>query len=102
MNSIRKNASSAVQTLSNAILNGLKEQLQDNPRVTEIRGFGLMIGIELNEPCGQLVEAAKSEGLLINVTAANVIRLLPPFILTDDEAETLVACVVKLIQQIAQ
>ena len=48
--------------------------------VVEIRGQGLMIGIELDRPCGELVGVARDAGVLINVTADNVIRLVPPLI----------------------
>jgi len=57
-----------------------------------------MIAVELEEPCATLVEDAKQAGLLLNVTAGNVIRLLPPFILTDQEADTIVNTVTKLVR----
>ena len=65
--------------------------------VRDIRGSGLMIGIELDRPCGELVQRAAARGLLINVTADSVIRLLPPLILGDAEAEQLVATLAPLI-----
>ena len=58
--------------------------------VKEIRGKGLMIGIELDRPCGELVKAALDRGLLINVTADNVVRLLPPLVMSEAEAQQLV------------
>ena len=58
--------------------------------VLEIRGMGLMIGIELDRPCGELVKRALEAGLLINVTADRVIRLLPPLVFTDSDARALV------------
>ena len=58
--------------------------------VGEIRGRGLMIGIELDRPCAELVGQALQEGLLINVTANKVVRLLPPLILSDEDADLLV------------
>ena len=57
-----------------------------------------MIGIELNEPCTELVMLAKAKGLLINVTADSVIRLLPPLTLSDEEADLAVDSIVKLIR----
>lgn len=66
--------------------------------VRDIRGSGLMIGIELDRPCGELVQHAASRGVLINVTADSVIRLLPPLILKDAEAEQLVAILAPLIR----
>jgi len=65
--------------------------------VKTIRGRGLMLGIELDQPCGELVELAMHEGLLINVTAEQVVRLLPPLTLTDDEAELLISKLSQLI-----
>ena len=65
--------------------------------VVEIRGEGLMIGIELAHPCGELVQQALDRGLLINVTADTVVRLLPPLNLTREQADTLVTMLSKLI-----
>ena len=66
--------------------------------VKEVRGCGLMIGIELDRPCGELVGKALAAGLLINVTADKVIRLLPPLILDENEARELVDRSVPLIR----
>ena len=57
--------------------------------VKDIRGRGLMLAIELDRPCKELMTAALERGLLINVTAENVVRLLPPLILSDAEADLL-------------
>jgi acetylornithine aminotransferase len=66
--------------------------------VVEVRGRGLMLGIELDRSCGGLVEQALGEGLLINVTADRVIRLLPPLILERAEADLLISTVSRLIR----
>ena len=66
--------------------------------IKEIRGKGLMIGIELKEPCAELVMLAKTQGLLINVTADKVIRLLPALTMSDSEADQLVSTLSKLIK----
>ena len=66
--------------------------------VKEIRGQGLMIGIELDRPCGELVTKAMHNGLLINVTRDKVVRLLPPLILTTQEADMLLDILIPLIQ----
>jgi len=55
--------------------------------VVEVRGMGLMIGIELARPCGELVKQALDAGLVINVTADNVIRMLPPLVMNEAEAQ---------------
>lgn len=68
--------------------------------VKEIRGRGMMIGIELTEPCSQLVGQALDNGLLINVTADSVIRLLPPMVMSDDELGEMVTKVCELIDGI--
>ncbi|MCC7487860.1 MAG: aspartate aminotransferase family protein [Burkholderiales bacterium] len=65
--------------------------------VREIRGRGLMIGIELDYPCGELVTQALELGLLVNVTVDNVVRLLPPLVMRREEADELLATLVPLI-----
>lgn len=79
----------------------LQTALEGDSRVVDIRGKGLMLGIELHQPCGQLVDDAKIAGLLINVTAGNTIRLLPPLIITHEEADEIVEKVVALVQSTA-
>ena len=75
------------------------EALQGTPGVVEIRGHGLMIGIELDRPCGALVGKALAAGLLINVTADTVIRLLPSLNFSAAEARELVERCVPLIRE---
>jgi acetylornithine aminotransferase len=85
----------------------LGKQLQQNFKlalgeqkfITQIRGKGLMIGIELDRPCAALVKMGLERGLLINVTADNTIRLLPPLVMSDDEAEQLVGAVTDLVNE---
>lgn len=71
----------------------------NEPGIKEIRNKGMMIGIELDRDCGELVSLALEQGVLINVTAGNVVRLLPPLILTVEQADQLVALVVPLLKQ---
>ena len=68
---------------------GFRARLAGNPHIVEVRNRGLMIGIELDHPCNDLVAQALERQLLINVTADKVIRLLPPLILKDEEADLL-------------
>ncbi len=68
----------------------LRERLAGCRAVTDIRGNGLMIGIELDRPCGAVVAAGLDAGILINVTADKVVRLLPPLVMSDAEADELV------------
>ena len=86
-----------VPALSDQLLSGFRTRLAGNPHVVDIRGKGLMIGIELDQPCGDLVKLALERGILINVTAERVIRLLPPLILTEEQAQLLVNELSKLI-----
>jgi len=84
--------------LGERILSALRARLSGNNQVRDVRGFGLMIGIELAEPCGGLVADGLAAGILINVTRDNVIRLLPPLTMSDAEADLLVERVVALIE----
>ncbi len=84
--------------LGSRLAEGFIRQLGDLPGVREIRGFGMMIGIELERDCGELVQQALEQGLLINVTAGNVVRLLPPFVLTDDQVEQIIDTVSTLVK----
>ena len=77
----------------------LERALADQPGVKDVRGQGLMIGVELTKPCGALTQRAADKGLLISVTADSVIRLVPPLIMTSAEADEVVAILVPLIQQ---
>jgi acetylornithine/N-succinyldiaminopimelate aminotransferase len=79
------------------IVSGLQRKLAGVAGVTQIRGRGLMIGIELDRPCGELVRQALDAGLLINVTHDTVIRLLPPLILSAQEADLIVERLAPLI-----
>lgn len=83
--------------LGERIVAGLKDRLAGSNAVREVRGKGLMIGIELHEPCGHLVGAALEAGVLINVTRDNVVRLLPALTMSDDEADLLVERVAAVI-----
>jgi len=67
--------------------------------IAQIRGRGLMIGIQLKRDCGELVQRALEEGLLINVTAGNTIRLLPPLIINESQAQELARGVADLINE---
>jgi acetylornithine/N-succinyldiaminopimelate aminotransferase len=79
------------------LLEGFRNQLADQPGVQSVRGRGLMIGIELDRPCRELVDRAIGRGLLINVTAGRVVRLLPPLITTENQAEMIIEKVSELI-----
>ncbi len=88
--------------LGEKLLQGFNSSLHNQPGVKDIRGRGLMVGIELDRPCAELVGKALESGLLINVTAGNVIRLLPPYILTNEETDELIRRVSDLIIEFFQ
>ncbi len=85
--------------LGQQMLADFQTQLADVQGVKEIRGKGLMLGIELDRPCAELVMQALDESLLINVTAGSVIRLLPPLIISDEQAEKIVNTVSTLVKR---
>ena len=90
------------ESLGQFIRRGLADALQGVDGVREIRGQGLMLGIELDKPCGDLVRQALARGLLTNVTADNVIRLLPALVMTQDEAQQLLDILCPLIKESLQ
>jgi acetylornithine/N-succinyldiaminopimelate aminotransferase len=81
-----------------ALRAGLEQELAGLPGVKEIRGAGLMLGIELDRPCGVLLGRAAEAGLMLSVTADSVIRLVPPLILSHDEAAQIVAILCPLVK----
>ena len=81
-----------------ALRQGLRDALAGESGIKEIRGAGLMIGVELDRPCGVLLGRAAAAGLLISVTADNVIRLVPPLIMTLQEAQEVVARLAPLVK----
>ncbi len=85
--------------LGNRLLDSFKEALSAVKGVSDIRGKGLMLGIELEKECPDLVGLALNEHLLINVTSGNVIRLLPPLIMNDAEADQLVSTLSKILKK---
>ncbi len=87
------------EQLGNYIREALVTSLQGVAGVSVIRNAGLMIGIELDRPCGDLVKQALQAGLLINVTADKVVRLLPPLIMSESEAQQLVDILTPLIKK---
>lgn len=78
------------KSLGTHLAKAFRERFAANPHVVEVRNKGLMIGIELDRRCADLVSLALEQHLLINVTAEKTIRLLPPLILTDAEARLLI------------
>ena len=98
---IEENLCERVTELGDYFLKAFADSLSDCVIVKDIRGQGLMIGIELDRPCTELVAQAQAKGLLINVTVGNTIRLLPPFIISDAEAQQIVQTVSDIIKAFA-
>jgi acetylornithine aminotransferase len=78
-------------------MDGLRAALAGQRGVREVRGTGLMIGIDLDRPCGEIVSEALKAGLVLNVTADTVVRMLPPLILNREQAELIVATLAPII-----
>ncbi len=80
------------------IREGMAAALAGTTGLRQIRGMGLMLGIELDRPCGELVDIAREAGLLINVTVESVIRLLPPLVIGEAEAKEIVARLAPIVK----
>ena len=89
-----------VQQLGDYLLTQFQQALSGHSLVKEVRGLGLMIGIELKQPCPQLVDQALAKKLLLNVTAGSVIRLLPPLIINQDQADRIITTVCDCIDEL--
>lgn len=89
----------AAAKLGDSLLSTFKANLADLEGIVEIRGKGLMIGIELDRPCAAIVGKAMEKGLLVNVTAEKSIRLLPPLVMSHDEATELTDTLSEIITQ---
>jgi acetylornithine/N-succinyldiaminopimelate aminotransferase len=85
-------------TVGEQLKAALVRELGSLPGVRDIRGQGLMLGVELDRPCGALVQQCADAGLLISVTADSVIRLVPPLILTTNQADDIVAILAPLVK----
>ena len=95
---VAENLMARATSMGEKLKSAFATELADCPQVKEIRGQGLMIGIELDRPASELVQLAANAGLLINVTAERVVRLLPPLIFSDSEADQLVTTLAPLIR----
>jgi acetylornithine aminotransferase len=80
------------------LMGELRRGLQGVAGVVEFRGQGLMIGIELDRPCGVLLQRAADAGLMISVTADRVVRLLPPLVIGADEVRGIASILVPLVR----
>jgi acetylornithine/N-succinyldiaminopimelate aminotransferase len=97
--SLLENAARVGAHLANGLRQALASEIA-NQGVKEIRGQGLMLGIELARPCGVLAQQCVDQGLLISVTADSVIRLVPPLIMTQAEADEVVSILCPLVKKL--
>ena len=86
------------QQMGAFLLDRFNAAFENDDAVNDIRGQGLMIGIELDRPCGELVDQARAKGVLINVTSGNVLRLLPPLIIDQSQTEQVATVVIDIIK----
>lgn len=93
----QENLEERALVLGERIQAGFRKVLDGNNNVKEIRGAGLMLAVQLNDDAPDLVHRALADGVLINVTQGNIVRLLPPLTMTDAEADELVAKIAGLI-----
>jgi acetylornithine/N-succinyldiaminopimelate aminotransferase len=94
-----ENICSQAKIQGQRVVNGLRTALAGNNSVTEVRGLGMMIAVELNDEVPSLVSDALNDGLLINVTQGNIVRLLPPLNLSNEEADELVSKLATLLNR---
>lgn len=88
--------------MGNYLREGLQSSLTDLEGVREVRGLGLMLGIELDQPCTELLGQALEEGLLLAIQADTIIRLLPPLILSREQADIVIHKVSQLVTTLLQ
>jgi acetylornithine aminotransferase len=81
------------------LLNILRNGLAGKAGVRDIRGLGLLLAVELDRPCGELVMMAAEKGVLINVTARNVVRLLPPLVCNESELQQIGDVVIEVVSE---
>lgn len=94
-----ENLLSRATRIGNYLLNQFSKKLDANPAVKEIRGQGLMIGIELDRPCREIVMLALEQRLLVSIQADNTIRLLPPLTIDDEQADLIISTTCLVIDQ---
>jgi acetylornithine aminotransferase len=95
---IQEHLCAAATAMGQIITDTIRAECGDMPQLVEIRGKGLMLGIELHKDCGELVQRAMDAGLLINGAGGNTVRLLPPLVINEQEARELAVGVAELIR----
>jgi len=90
------------EMLRTSLLEGLRQQLEDPTLVSDIRGRGLMIGIQPNVATDQIVQKGLDRGLLLNIAGGDTIRVLPPLVMTEEQAGELGAGIAAILNDIAR
>jgi len=93
----KENLPARAKALGDRMLDGFNSALHNQPGVVDIRGSGMIMGIELDRDCAELMSTALDNGVLLNVTAGRVVRLLPPYIMSDEDADLIVQRVADMI-----
>jgi len=88
----------SVAKKGDALLKQFKNAFANQAGVLDVRGKGYMIGIQLDRPCGELVAIALEQGLLINVTRGDTVRLLPTFVMSSEQTDELVTKLTNMIK----
>ncbi len=94
-----ENLCANASSIGHYLLQGLQQALQGCTGIVEIRGLGLMIGVELDQPCMALRDKARALGLLVNIAGGNVIRLVPPLILNKQDADCIITVVNAVVRE---
>ena len=102
VSTLQKEVIPSVSNRGDYLRQALRESLADIGLVTDIRGIGLMTGVQLDRECGELVGLCRERGLLVNVTAGNVIRLVPPLVISESEIDQLVRILAEAVQEFAR
>lgn len=97
----QENLCDNVKVMGEYLTSNFKKRLGSSPRLKEIRGRGLMMGLVLDRDCPQLMAAALEKGLLLNITAGNVLRLLPPLNLVKEDADRIIDIVCELVESLS-
>ncbi len=98
----RDNLPARAEAAGNRLKAALNKHLHNRPQVNEIRGSGMMIGIEMDTDCSKLVNIGLAHRVIFNVTAGNVVRLLPPYNLSDDEVDEIASRVAGAIEEVCE
>jgi acetylornithine aminotransferase len=90
------------EAIRHTLLSALNSHIQDPSLIAEVRGRGLMIGIQPTTPTDQIVARGLDKGVLLNIAGGDTVRVLPPLVMSDEQAEQLGATIAAVLNDIAQ